>query len=87
MYTRNPVPHLLSGKTVSRALRSYHLLVLVLSTIILEDLLPELDVNVIVLEKVMDDAKNCRLDINNATKCYMFNEAENPLSVKKNSQQ
>ena len=83
MYTRNIVPDLLSGKTVSRALRSYQLLDLVLNTILLEDLLPELDVNFSVIEKVMAEAKNCRLDISNAIKCHMFNEAENVLSVKK----
>ena len=45
VYAGNNVPHLLSGKTVSRALQSHQLLDLVFNTVLFEDLLPKLDVD------------------------------------------
>ena len=55
---------------------------LVLNTILLEDLLPELDIGFSVLEKMMTDWKNGGLDINNAIKCDILNKGENALSEK-----
>ena len=69
LYPGNIIPYLLSRKAVSRALRGHQLLDLVLNTIFLEDLPPELDVDFSVLENMMTDAKNGRLDINNTIKC------------------
>ena len=65
-------------------LGGYQLLDFVLSTILLEVLLPELDVDFSVPENMMTDAKNGRLEINNAIKCNILNKAENALSEKKN---
>ena len=45
VYAGNNVPHLLSGKTVSRALQSHQLLDLVFNAVLFEDLLPKLDVD------------------------------------------
>ena len=56
-HTGNNVPHLLSRKTVSRVLRGQQLLDLGLNNILLDDLLPELDVHFAVLENVMPEAK------------------------------
>ena len=64
VYTVNTVHDLLSGKAVIRALRSQQLHDLLINTI-LEDLLPELDVDSGVLENMITDAKNGRLGINN----------------------
>ena len=46
-------------------------------------MLPELDVDFSVPENMMTDAKNGRLEINNAIKCNILNKAENALSEKK----
>ena len=64
----NTVPHLLYRITVRRTLRDHQLLDLVFNTILLEDLLYELDVNFSVLENMMADAKNGTLHINYAIK-------------------
>ena len=56
VYSGNTVPHLLSTKEVSRAIRGHQLLDLVLNTI-LEDLLPELDVDFRVLQNMTDTKK------------------------------
>ena len=53
VYAENTIPHLLSGKAVSRALWGHQLLDLVLNTILPEDLLPELDVDFSVLENMI----------------------------------
>ena len=45
VYAGNNVPHLLPGKTVSRALQSHQLLDLVFNAVLFEDLLPKLDVD------------------------------------------
>ena len=74
-YAGNRVPH---GKTVSRALRGHQLLDLGLNNILLEDLLPELDI----FKNLMPDAKNGRLNINNAIKCDILKYVENVLSEK-----
>ena len=83
VYAGNTVPHLLSGKAVSRALQGHQLLDLVLNTILLEDLVPELGIDSSVLENMMTNAKNGRLDINNAIKWDILNKVENALSEKK----
>ena len=57
VYAGNTVPHLLSGKAVSRALQGHQLLDLVLNTILLEDLMPELGIDSSILENMMTDAK------------------------------
>ena len=46
-------------------------------------MLPELDVDFSVPENMMTDAKNDRLEINNAIKCNILHKAENALSEKK----
>ena len=52
MYTRNTVPHLLFGKADSRANWGHQLLDLALNTILLEDVLPELDVDFCALKNL-----------------------------------
>ena len=83
VYAENAVPHLLSGKAVSRALGGLSITWFRPQYYPPWGLLPELDVDFSVPENMMTDAKNGRLEINNAIKCNILNKAENALSEKK----
>ena len=56
---------------------------MVLNTTLLEDLLPELDIVFSVPEDMMTEARNGRLDYNNAIKCDVLDKGENAVCEKK----
>ena len=82
LYAGNKASHLLSRKAIDRSLRDHQLLDLVFNTILLENLLSDLDVSFIILENMMTYAKDDRLDSNNAVQCDSLSIGRNAFSEK-----